>query len=115
MPAKTLLTSLVALLGVTVAANAHGAPVTTPDTEVAAITVNLADIDLRSDAGFATAMRRIQTAANEACGGQPDTRLLDRQAIYSACMHAAVDRAVTSLDNLRVAAGKSDSIKVVSR
>ena len=114
MPAKTLLTSFAVVSALTFAAAAQAAPAIAPDAKV----VSLAGLDLRSEAGAAAGLRRIEMASAKICGGEPNIQQLERHARYKACVEATVDRAVTSLASPQVTALHTDtgrSLTLVSR
>jgi UrcA family protein len=56
------------------------------------ITVKYSDLNLNAPAGAQTLMRRIDTAATQACGGQPDSRELGERARFDKCHSAAVEQ-----------------------
>ena len=99
MLAKTLLSSVIALSATAFAAAAQ--PV---DPEVISVKVSMADLDLGSKAGAAAGLSRIEAASEKACGGQPQTLQLRRQARYRACMKSTVSHAVASLGSPLVTA-----------
>jgi UrcA family protein len=77
------------------AAVAFGAPVlAAPAADGPSVTVRVADLDLESPLGARAALRRIQRAAVVVCGGEPDSRALDRQAAFQACVRTATARTV---------------------
>jgi UrcA family protein len=118
MPAKTLLTSFAFVSAMVLGGAAQAGPAISPDPEIATAKVSLADLDLRSEAGAAVGLRRIEMASEKVCGGQPDVRLIQRQASYKACVAVTMDRAVTSLGSPRVTAlytGTGHSLTLVSR
>ena len=73
------------------------------DVEVNRVSVFYGDIDLSKQAGAKLLLARIKTAANEACGGRPDSREVAQMENFQSCMKAAMDGAVTRLGNARVA------------
>jgi len=68
------------------------------------VKVQLADVDLASQAGAQVAMRRISNAAQTVCGGAPDLRNMSRYAIYNRCRRETIERAVGQLDRPQVTA-----------
>ena len=68
------------------------------------VKVRVAGLDLESDAGARIALARIHRAAGKVCGGEPETRLLDRRAAYDGCVREAVDRTVASAHSSRLTA-----------
>jgi UrcA family protein len=70
----------------------------TSDT-VPSVSVKYGDLNIGSPAGAQALLRRIEAAANTACGGAPDIRELDRWASFEACRGSAVARAVVAVDS----------------
>lgn len=66
--------------------------------------VQVADLNLQSDAGAETALRRIQHAAREICGDQTGVRDLQRQAMSDACVRDSVNTTVASSHSRTLAA-----------
>ena len=98
MIAKTLLTAAVLVaLGFTTSVNAAPANAVADDDSSVSVSIQVGDLDLRSELGAKAALQRIAFAAKGVCGGKPDIRLLAETAAYRACMKATVDRTVTSL------------------
>ncbi len=62
------------------------------------VTVRYSDLDLSREAGARIVYQRIKSAATEACGGQPDIRLLTSRMIYIHCRAETIDRAVKTLN-----------------
>jgi UrcA family protein len=62
------------------------------------------DLNLDTPAGSRTLLARIDVAASQACGGQPDVRDLGRIARFDACRAEATHRAVSELDAPRALA-----------
>src|SRR4029450_4266425 len=71
MPAKTLLTSFAFVSAMVLGGPAQAGPAISPDPEIATAKVSLADLDLRSEAGAAAGLRRIEMASEKVCGGRP--------------------------------------------
>jgi UrcA family protein len=63
---------------------------------VPSVTVKFHDLDVGSPAGAHMLLRRIEAAANTACGGAPDIRQLGRWTSFEACRRSAVARAVAA-------------------
>jgi UrcA family protein len=87
------------VLGLAAAATlACAAPVLaqTSDT-VPSVRVNYGDLNIGSPAGAQVLLKRLEAAANTACGGAPDIRELDRRASFEACRRAALAGAVTAV------------------
>ena len=88
------------VLGLTAAATLScAAPVLaqTSDT-VPSVSVKYGDLNIGSPAGAQVLLKRIEAAANIACGGAPDIRQLSQWASYEACRRSAVARAVVAVD-----------------
>ena len=64
---------------------------------VASVTVKYSDLNIGSRPGVQVLLERIEAAANTACGGAPDVRLLSRWASFKACRRSAVARAVVAI------------------
>ena len=70
----------------------------TSDT-VPSVSVKYGDLNLGSPAGAQVLLKRIEAAANTACGGAPDIRELSQLASFEACRRSAVARAVVAVDS----------------
>src|SRR5579863_7466873 len=70
----------------------------TSDT-VPSVSVKYGDLNIGSPTGAQVLLRRIEAAANTACGGKPDIRQLDRLTTFEACRRSAVTRAVVAVDS----------------
>jgi len=85
----------------------------TSDT-VPSVVVKYGDLNLGSPAGAKLLLKRIEAAANAACGGQPDIRELDKLANFKACRSSAVTRAVRAVNSPMLTAmangGAPDSV-----
>jgi UrcA family protein len=66
---------------------------------VPSVSVRYGDLNIGSPAGARSLLRRIEAAANMACGGAPDIRELDQWASFEACRGSAVARAVAAVDS----------------
>jgi UrcA family protein len=66
---------------------------------VPSVTVKYSDLNIGSRPGAQVLLKRIEAAANTACGGAPDIRRLDRLASFEACRRSAIDRAVVAVDS----------------
>ena len=75
----------------------------TSDT-VPSVAVKYGDLDLGSPAGAQRLLKRIEAAANTACGGAPDIRQLNQWTSFEACRRSAVARAVVAVDSPMLAA-----------
>ena len=63
------------------------------------VSVKYGDLNIGSPAGAQVLLKRIEAAANTACGGAPDIRELDQWASFEACRRSAVARAVVAVDS----------------
>ena len=68
----------------------------TSDT-VPSVSVKYGDLNIGSPAGARLLLKRIEAAANTACGGAPDIRQLNQWASFEACRRSAVARAVVAV------------------
>ena len=66
---------------------------------VPSVSVKYGDLNIGSPAGAQVLLKRIEAAANTACGGAPDIRQLDQWASFEACRRSAVARAVVAVDS----------------
>jgi len=66
---------------------------------VPSVSVKYGDLNIRSPAGAQVLLRRIEAAADTACGGAPDIRQLNEWANFEACRSSAVARAVVEVDS----------------
>jgi UrcA family protein len=71
--------------------------------EVRSVNVRYDDIELNTELGNTVLYRRIVSAAVRVCGS-PDIRDLDAMAATKNCQRTAVERAVESMHNQRLAA-----------
>ena len=88
---------LTASLAIASAAAAQSNGIHSNDIDAPRVNVSYADLNLRSEAGAQVMMARIEDAAERVCGGAPDTRLLDRRALFNSCKAKTFDRAVREL------------------
>ena len=58
------------------------------------VTVSFADLNVSNPQGVATLYRRLQRAAEEVCGSQPQVREFTRRYTWSRCAGKALDDAV---------------------
>jgi UrcA family protein len=100
-----------AALGVTVAA-AQAQP---PAPEMS-VRVDVADLNMQSEAGARLTLQRIENAAAAICGREEDIRLLGRAAMQRACVRKTVQAAVGSVDSPRLteASGRTSQHTVVA-
>jgi UrcA family protein len=66
---------------------------------VPSVTVKYGDLNIGSPAGAQVLLKRIDAAANTACGGAPDIRQLNQLASFEACRKSALARAVAAVDS----------------
>ncbi len=110
-----------AIAGVVLASvlGAAGPSLAQNDDPSAGITVKVhyADLDLRGQAGAKVMFQRIENAAVEACGGQPDVRVLARRMAFDHCRRETIGRAVDALNAPLVTAlsGRSSSSVLAGR
>lgn len=86
----------VALAGV-VAALVSGPVVAAPNADEVRVPVSFDGLNLQSEGGARTALRRIERAAGAICGEAPALVELGRTALHRVCMTTTVDRAVKRL------------------
>ncbi len=87
------------------AAGAADRPSSTGDAP--SMTVRYADLDLQSPEGVSTLYRRLAAAANQVCPTRY-TRDLHAQQLSQQCQHAAIERAVRTIDSPMLARVASD-------
>jgi UrcA family protein len=105
MNAKTLLTAAALVtLGFTTSAYAAPANAVAADDSSVSTRIEVGELDLHHELGAKVALRRIQFAAEDICGGKSNSRFPAELAPYRACVRAAVDRTVTSLGSPLVTA-----------
>lgn len=68
------------------------------------VTVSYADLNIDRPQGAKVLLQRIQVAADRACGGAPDLRLLTERANYDRCRAHAVAAAITAVNSPTLAA-----------
>jgi UrcA family protein len=68
----------------------------TSDT-VPSVSVKYGDLNVSSPAGAQMLLKRIEAAANTACGGAPDIRQLNQLPSVEACRTSAVAKAVVAV------------------
>ncbi|MGH6985228.1 MAG: UrcA family protein [Caulobacteraceae bacterium] len=66
------------------------APASAQSSETVRVRVPTSDLNLASVDGARTLLARIDQAADEACGGAPDIRLLGQDRAFQSCRRAAV-------------------------
>jgi UrcA family protein len=66
--------------------------------EQVSIAIPYGDLDLSTRAGAHAALKRIQAAALEICGGRPDPKQLALNVAYSACQSDVVSRGVEAFN-----------------
>ncbi|CAN7199121.1 UrcA family protein [Phenylobacterium sp. LjRoot219] len=82
---------------------AVGAASAEPAPERVTIAVQVADLDLQSDADAQVALNRIRRAAHTICG-ETDSRQLARQAMIDSCVREAVNATVATSSSPALAA-----------
>jgi UrcA family protein len=80
--------------------------------DVPAISVRYGDLDLSRPAGAETALRRIERAADQVCGGMPTRRDFRRVRAHQACADQVIDETVARLGAPLVAARHEDRAPV---
>ena len=80
-----------------VASAAAAAPQTDPLTGALSVAVSSGGMDLTRAENAKVMLARLTHAASSVCGGQPRPMELQRADDYRACMHEALDAAVTEL------------------
>jgi UrcA family protein len=103
MFAKTIAT-IAALAALGFATSGHAASPAVSDPDTVTVKVNIADLNLSSQAGASTVLRRIHEAADQICGGAPSIKDLVAFSAYKSCVTSVTDRTVASLDNPYVTA-----------
>ena len=109
MPMKSTLTVLSAILALGLAAAAHGATAQSADTT--SVKVSFRDLNLNSEAGARTMLRRIRNAAGTICGAEP-TDPFQRMQSYAPCVSGITDLAVADLHSSMVSSlnGKTQTL-----
>jgi UrcA family protein len=87
----------VAVLAVTVLTPVATALAALPATDEPQATVKFADLDLASDSGATTLLRRIEAAAAQVCGNPHEAQPLERLVRVQQCNARAIERAVTDV------------------
>jgi UrcA family protein len=93
---NTLRTSVLSVLAITAAAAA--VPAYAQDEVASKIVVRVADLNLANHDGAAVALRRIELAADQICGGAPDMREMAQSRLFKSCRSDVVTRAVRDLN-----------------
>jgi UrcA family protein len=78
---------------------------------VPGVSVKYGDVNIGSPSGAQVLLKRIEAAANTACGGVPDIRQLRQLASFEACRKSAVARAVAAVHSPMLTAMTTTSIK----
>jgi UrcA family protein len=87
------------------------------DDRSASVVVRFADLDINHTAGADILLRRIERAADTACGGEPSFGLGGESRLYRQCRTDAITRAVDQLNApllTAAAAGRSKPIRLAS-
>ena len=108
---NTRLISMV-LVATTLAAAAPVAAQSPDDT--VSVSVRYGDLDISRPAGAEIMLRRIENAAVEVCGGEPDQRDLGQRALFEKCRVSTIDRSVAALDAPMVTAAAGRSNRMVA-
>jgi len=80
------------------------APLAALHAEPVQVTVSFADVNLSSPPGIATLYGRLQGAAREVCGSEPQSREFTLHSAWSRCVGAALDNAVAQVHSAELAA-----------
>ncbi len=67
------------------------------------VTVRFADVKLSDPSGIDTIYRRLQWAAHQVCGSEPQARELTLHAAWSRCVGTALDNAVGQVHSTELA------------
>jgi UrcA family protein len=87
----------------------------TPDGPIQVV-VRYGDLNLGQPAGAKMLINRIEAASAQACGGQPDTRLLAERATFDHCRKAAFEQAAARIGPVVAAARQeAHAVSVASR
>jgi UrcA family protein len=68
------------------------------------VRVTIADVNLSNPQGIATLYSRLQQAAAEVCGHEPQIRDLNQHAAWSKCVDVALDEVVMQVRSIGLAA-----------
>jgi len=68
------------------------------------VRVAITDVNLSSPQGVATLYTRLQQAATEVCGHEPQIRALSLHTAWSKCVDTALDQAVMQVSSISLAA-----------
>jgi UrcA family protein len=90
------------LVGCLLAGSLGVAQAATPAADVPTVVVSYNDLDLSSTDGAQTLYKRISAAAHKVCPFEDTVQPL-RVALNNACREAAIERAVTSVNNAQLA------------
>jgi len=101
--AAALILALAAGAGTIATASAATRPAAAPDADVPSMVVRYGDLNLATEQGAKTLYRRIAFVAKQVC---PDGESRDLESLNRAraCQHEAIERAVHSVHNERLAA-----------
>ena len=80
------------------------APLAALHAEPVQVTVSFADVNLSNPPGIATLYGRLQGAAREVCGSEPQAREFTIHSAWSRCVGAALDNAVAQVPSAELAA-----------
>lgn len=104
MNTKTLAITVYALAILGLATRAAAGPIQASNSDVPAVKISIAGLDLGRDEGAKTALRRIRGAARRVCQGESFASVIDLPGPYAMCLNATIDHAVASLDSPLVTA-----------
>jgi UrcA family protein len=104
------------VLGLSLAASAllaFGEPAKAqPDDQSTNVRVNFADLDINHPAGAEGLLKRIERAANTACGGEPGAHFGTEMLVYQQCRTDAITRAVDRVNAPLLTAVAAGRIKL---
>jgi UrcA family protein len=98
------------LVGCLLAGSVGAAQAATSTDEVPSVVVRYGDLDLSTTEGARVLYQRISVAARQVCPA-PVTRVLALAFKDRACREAAIERAVNTVNNPRLAAMRSEHVK----
>ena len=95
---------LAAIAAATLAAATDAAIAAPGFAQTASVVVRYNDLKMDAPGASGVLQRRIEVAARQVCGGEPDIRDLDRRPAYDACRADATQRALAQLQTTRALA-----------
>lgn len=96
--------SKIVMAAVIAAAALIAAPAAFAAEPVVSVKVATADLNLATDVGNQQLLRRINAAAHNICGVEPDSRQIAYHRLYQQCVSGVVDRTVAESGNNRLMA-----------